>query len=262
MSKEVWDSIPIDTKVQYVGDISKVIERHVDEQIYEQTQQLIYHSPITDFKVGFKQEIICSTALFIGKKQYAYYMVDEKGIRKDSVQVTGLSIIRSETPTIFRVALKDVLKQILTGASDKDLTVSIDQYKNSMIAATQEEVSSNIGINNMSKYIVDGYPVKGTPWHVKGAHNYHLLLKEFKLNKKYESIREGDKAKVVYVKKNRYGIETVAYYQWPKEFLDKGIVIDYNKQLEKFFLGKIRYLLEPQNRERILDQNVNTEVFF
>ena len=48
--------------------------------------------------------------------------------------------------------------------------------------------------------------------------NYRKLLKMFKLEKTYEDIHSGLKARVVYVKPNPYKMETVTFHRWPKEF--------------------------------------------
>jgi hypothetical protein len=151
---------------------------------------------------------------------------------------------------------------ILKGHSDDDIRKHVDEYKISMEASPAEELSANIGINNMSKYIKNDCAIKGTPYHVKGACNYHMLLKEFNIQNKYERIKEGDKAKVVYLKRNRFGITVVSYYDWPKEFTENGLQLDYGKQIEKFFVGKVKFLLEPQNREKILTQSKCFDIFF
>lgn len=193
---------------------------------------------------------------------YGYNVVDEEGEPCDKIDVTGLVIIRSECPTIFRKALRHLLEMILKGRSDDDIKSQVDEYKTSMKTASAEDLSENKGVNNIAKYIVDGKPIKKTPYHVKGANNYHFLLREFGIEGDYEQIREGDKAKVLYVKKNKYGVEVLSYYDWPKEFTENGIQIDYGKQMEKFFLGKVKFLLEPQNREMILTQSKTFDLIF
>ena len=264
VDKEQWDAIPDEQKIIFVKQISKVIEKHVDDEAYTRTQQDTYNSTVErgDFSIGFKQEIVCRTALFIKKKMYGYNVVDEEGEPCDKIDVTGLVIIRSECPSIFRVALRHLLEMILKGASDEDIKSKVDEYKTSMKSASAEDLSENKGVNNIHKYIVNGKPIKKTPYHVKGANNYHMLLREFGIENTYEQIKEGDKAKILYVKKNKYGIEVITYYDWPQEFTDNGIQIDYGKQMEKFFIGKVKFLLAPQNREMILTQSKVFDLLF
>jgi len=264
ITKDQWDRIPDKEKIVFVKQISKIIEKHVDSEAYLKTQRETYNSLVErdTFSIGFKQEIVCKNALFIKKKKYGYYVVDKEGVPCNKIEVTGLEIIRSETPSIFRTALKKILEMILKNYSDEEIVERIEEYRETMANASPENLSSNIGIGGLSKYIVDNKPIKGTPWHVKGVANYHLLLKELDIHDKYEKIIEGDKAKVVYVKPNPWGFDVLSYYTWPPEFTNAGLQVDFNKQYEKFFLKKVAYLLEPQNRERILNTEKSMEIFF
>ena len=45
---------------------------------------------------------------------------------------------------------------------------------------------------------------------------------------------------------------TISFLRWPKEF-DSVIQPDYEVMIEKFFLKKIKTLLEPMNKEELLD---------
>ena len=94
---------------------------------------------------------------------------------------------------------------------------------------------------------------------MKGVANYRMLLKQYGIENIYEDIYEGLKSRVVYVKNNIFGIETITFQRWPKEF-DKDIEIDYEKMIEKFFLKKIGFLLEPMNRSFLLDTKVSNNM--
>jgi hypothetical protein len=138
---------------------------------------------------------------------------------------------------------------------DEEITKIINKYKNELQDVLPEEIAANIGVNNIDKYIVDGRPTKGTPWHIKGVANYRMLLKEYNIEDKYEDIYEGLKAKVVYVKKNRFGMETITFQRWPKEF-NRDVEIDYQTMIQKFFLKKIGFLLDPMNKNTLLEDGM------
>ncbi len=74
----------------------------------------------------------------------------------------------------------------------------------------------------------------------------------FKLEKAYEDIHSGLKAKVVYVKPNPYKMETVTFHRWPKEF-SEAVEVDYDKMIDKFFVKKIKALLVPMGRVDLLE---------
>mgnify|MGYP000701411884 CR=1 FL=1 len=60
------------------------------------------------------------------------------------------------------------------------------------------DIASRTSINNLEKY-AEGASLykykKGTPSHVKGAIAYNILIKELKLDDKFESIQSAQKVK-------------------------------------------------------------------
>jgi hypothetical protein len=143
-------------------------------------------------------------------------------------------------------------------APEDELKTTIRKYRKELHNVTPEEIAANIGINNINKYLSTGQPISKTPWHVKGVHNYQILLKKFDLEQKYERIGEGGKAKVVYVKANPFQFETITFQKWPIEF-DKYLIIDYDLMIDKFFIKKIGFLLEPMDKMDLL--NVSSGLF-
>jgi hypothetical protein len=78
-----------------------------------------------------------------------------------------------------------------------------------------------------------------------------MLLKYFKLEDQYEDIYEGNKCRVFYVKKNKFDIETVTFTRWPKEF-EEILEVDFETMIDKFFIKKIGFLLDPMNKMALL----------
>jgi hypothetical protein len=115
-------------------------------------------------------------------------------------------------------------------------------------------------VNNIKKYIGTGKPIKRTPWHVRGVHNYRILLKELGIDKKYEQIHEGEKAKVVYLKPNTYDLDIMTFQKWPTEF-DRYLTIDYDLMIDKFFMNKVGFLLNPMGKESLLRSKETENVF-
>jgi len=265
MDEDKWNKIPFDEKIKIIIGLSKKLETYINDCCYKELQQGLYNSIVEqdDFSIIFKQEIVCETALFVRKKKYGFHVVNDEGVPKDKIDVTGLEIIRSETPSAFKVILKKVLEMILKNASDNEIMKYVNESKKNIKNEEAKNISSNISINNLEKYIrSDDTPIKGTPYYVKGAANYHKLLKVFNLENKYERINEGEKASVIYVKPNPYKVKVISYIHWPKEFEEYSILPDYEKQIDKFFINKIKILLKPMNRENILTKNTTFDLFF
>lgn len=263
-----WDGFDKEEKIMWIKKISSVIEKYIDDRIFNEVQLRDYNSQVHDFKIGFKQEIIARSALFVKKKKYSYYLVDKEGVPKDELKTTGLEIVRSDSSEAVRPRLKKVMEMIVKQEPDEKITATIRKYRKELREMTPEELAANVGINNIRKYIkpADGYPhgrpVKGTPWHVKGVYNYRTLLDHLDIKDKYEDIQEGLKAKVIYVKKNPFEVDTITFQEWPSEFNDV-LQYDHETMIEKFFINKIKTLLEPLDKEHIIDNDeARLKVFF
>jgi len=109
-----------------------------------------------------------------------------------------------------------------------------------------EDVAFPRGMKGMDKY-KDRHSVyiKGTPIHVKGALLYNHMLVNNGLDKKYQSIGDGDKVKFSYLKvPNPVGDHVIAILdELPPELgLDK--YVDRETQFQKAFLEPIKSILE------------------
>jgi len=257
-----WDSLKDESKITFIRNIAHTIEKYVNERIYKEIQRQAYNSNITDLRIQFKQELIAKAGLFVKKKKYSLLVTNKDGVSMDEIETKGLEIVRSDTPEVVRPMLVNFMSAILHGASDDELCKIIEKDKKDLSKVYPEEIASNVGVSSVGKYIENDQPIKGAPWHVKGVLNYRKLLRHLGLTDKYEDIHDASKTKVVYLKKNKFGAETMSFIRWPKEF-DTEIHIDYQKQIEKTYTGKIRILLEPMKKEGLLDgmQN-NLDAFF
>lgn len=258
-----WRALSDEKKIFYIKKICLLMENYVNEHCYKDTQRRTYNSAVTDFKIRFKQEVIAKAALFISKKRYSMWHIDEEGATVDKIKNVGLEIIRSDTPSAIKPRLKEIVDMILRGVPDSELKAMITKHKKEITGVYPEEVAVNVGISDIEKHILtDGSSGKGAPYHVKGVVSYRKLLSHLNLKEKYEDITSGAKAKVVYVKKNMLGIETVSFVRWPKEFEDV-IQVDYQVHIQKFYLDKILTLLEPMGKTDLVnDSKSGLDMFF
>ncbi len=262
---EAWDVLDNKVKIPLILKLSKIIETFVNKRSYHDIQLKDYNSAVLedDFSIKLKQEIITSRMLHLGPKMYCYHVINNEGYDCDNIDAKGVEIVRSSAPTIFRNALKKILERLLKGDDDSVLSGIVKEYKNKFYDAIPEDISVNIGVNNLDKYInEDNHYLKGTPYHIKAISHYHCLLDEFDINHKYERIKEGDKIRLVYIKKNKWGFDTVGYYKWPVEFDDNDIQIDYDKMIKKYFINKAKIILDPINKDKILNDDSIVNLFF
>ena len=260
-----WNALDAPIKIKYLLKLSEAIENDVNERSYNETQ-LIDYNCLTNkdyFAIIFKQEIICSNILHVASKMYCYHVINDEGFDCDRIDAKGIEIVRSNSPKAFRESLKSFIRKVLKSSGDEELIDYIEESKASFYSARPEDVSTNIGVNNITKYVSeDNTYGKGTPYHIKGVANYRFLLKEMGIENKYQPITEGDKCRVVYVKKNRHGVKVVTYYKWPTEFKKNGILVDYDTMIEKYFTGKAEILLTPMNKVDILNGKDMLDEFF
>jgi DNA polymerase elongation subunit (family B) len=260
-----WNSLPQSDRTPILIKLSKAVEKVVNDRSYNELQVNDYNSFVKrdDFSIKFKQEIICSNMLHLGPKMYAYHTINNEGFDCDKIEAKGIEIVRSTSPKVLRTALKDLLEHLLKGKDDEFLSNLVEEHKKKFYGVIPEDISINTGINNISEYVSEDFTYKkGTPYHLKGVANYHFLLNDLKIDWKYEKVKEGDKVKVVYLKKNRFGFNVLSYYRWPKEFTQNGLLVDYQTMVDKYFLSKASILLDPINRQGILaDKSVMDEFF-
>lgn len=258
-----WRSLSDEKKIFYIKKLSRVIEDYVNTQCYKEIQRKTYNSIVQDFRIKWKQEVIAKSALFICKKRYSMWHINEEGVDVNKIKNVGLEIVRSDTPSSIRPRLKEMVDMILKGVTDSELKLTILKHKKEISKVYPEEIAVNVGVSDIEKYQdSDGKAMKGAPWHVKGVLNYRKLLEYMSIKDKYEDISSKTKVKVVYVKKNLLGIDSVSFIRWPKEF-DDAVQIDYQKHIEKFYTDKILMLLEPMQKTDLLRQNsAGLDLFF
>lgn len=260
-----WYGLPQSDRVKFLIQLSKSVEKVVNERSYNEIQKQDYNSLVDrdDFCISFKQEIICSNILHLGPKMYAYHTINNEGFDCDNIDAKGIEIVRSSSPKVFRLALKGLLEHLLKGKDDEFLTNLVESHKKDFYKAKPEDVSVNTGVNGLSGYIYDDFSYKkGSPYHVKGVANYHYLINKLGISHKYEHIKEGDKCKVIYLKKNKFGFDILSYYRWPQEFDGNGVSPDIETMVEKYFLAKAHILLDPINRQSVLEDKSVMDMFF
>ena len=258
-----WNNISIEQQIDYIKKIAKQIENYVNDRSYKETQLSHYNSQEHNLKTFFEQEKIALSGVFKDKGRYATWTLLDGGNWKDEMSVTGLEIIRSDSPEMVKPRIKKILEMLLKDYKDDDIRKYINKCKKELKQCSPEEIAENKGINKTDIYIYDNYKCKkGTPHQLKGVANFKYLLNKYNLSSEYEIPQNGNKAKVVYVKKNPFKIESLSFLTWPKEFDNIGIEVDYNKMIINNFTSKVKNLLKTVDKEYLLEENMSIGSFF
>jgi len=202
----------------------------------------------------FEQEKIALSALFITKKRYATWTLLNEGEWKNDMTVTGLEVVRSDSPEIVKPMIKNVLAMILKSYGDDDIRKYISQCKKKLKVCKPSEIAENKGINKLDKYELENFGHrKGTPHQVKGVISFKMLVD--RLNITTDQPMNGNKAKVVYVKNNPFNVKSLSFVTWPKE-LDSVIYIDFEKMIENNYIKKIKKILKLVGKENLLSNDM------
>ena len=227
--------------------LDKICSEKITEELDAVCQGMANYTNAFEHKISFKREAIADTGIWIAKKRYAVNVYNNEGVqyKKPKLKVMGMEIVRSSTPGPVRVALKEALRIALTKTQD-DLQAYTQQFEEEYRRLPPEEIAFPRGVNGLDRY-KDSAVIytKGTPMHVRGALLYNHHLRDKKLTKRYEVIKEGDKIKFLYLKEpNMMGENCVAFLgRIPAEFgLDE--YVDYDTMFDKSFLEPLSGILE------------------
>jgi DNA polymerase elongation subunit (family B) len=222
--------------------LEKVIEKSF-ERLREYTNSYVN-------QMKMKRENIANRAIFLAKKKYIMNVYDDGDERyiEPKLYMKGIEAVRSSTPNVCRSKIKDSLRIIMQGTND-ELIKFIEDFRGEFRKLPFSGVASPRGCNGLSNYS-DRSSIykKGTPIHVRGALLFNRFLVDNKLDKKYNSISEGEKIKFCYMKLPNPLREDVfaVMDELPKEFkLDQ--FIDYERQFETVFLKPVDSICQAIN---------------
>jgi DNA polymerase elongation subunit (family B) len=198
-----------------------------------------------------KTEAVIRSAYFRATRRYAQWITKQEGISKEILDVKGLEYKKSNFPKVFGNFFKDVLEDVLKGTKQPEIDTRILAFKKKILNDMPiGELGNPTGVKTLNKYI-ERKPVggeaftvirKGAPAAVRATIKYNDLLKYWQLDRQYETIVQGSKVKWIYLKKNPYNIDALAYldYNMPpkiEEFLDK--FADKEKVFDTILLNKL-----------------------
>jgi DNA polymerase elongation subunit (family B) len=206
---------------------------------------------VRNHRLEMKTEAVIRSAYFRATRRYAQWITKQEGISKEILDVKGLEYKKSNFPKVFGNFFKDVLEDVLKGTKQPEIDTRILAFKKKILNDMPiGELGNPTGVKTLNKYI-ERKPVggeaftvirKGAPAAVRATIKYNDLLKYWQLDRQYETIVQGSKVKWIYLKKNPYNIDALAYldYNMPpkiEEFLDK--FADKEKVFDTILLNKL-----------------------
>ena len=240
------------TTQQIIDLMDKICDKHIQVEIQNSFRRLDEYVNSFAPKMSMKREALADIGIWTGKKHYLLNLWDLEGVRyeKPKLKIVGLEAVKAGSlTTAARGKIKKAYEYIV--ANDRPGLLSFtDAYKIEFRNLSVEDIALPKTCNDLTGYAdaetiwakkkLDG----AVPFHVKGSLLYNHLLKRDKL-KKYQSIKDGEKIKYVYLREpNAVQSNIIAFpSRLPPEF-DLHPQIDYDTQFDKSFINPVTTIMD------------------
>jgi hypothetical protein len=261
--------LPKEERNQKILKLAQEIQDAANNNLDNISKDLFNITPGTHY-FQLKQEVICTGLLTTGKRRYAMYVTNKEGVPVEELDMKGLELMKSNMNKLFKKFGENLIKNILFGKPKPEIDKSIIEFYQSLKSIDIKQLGKPTGVKQISSYHIpsragemfSSFKLKA-PANTKAAIRYNDLLRFKKLDKKYESILEGDKIFIINLKQNPYGIETIGLpnAQIPNE-IDEFVrkYIDIDEIFESLLANKLRNLYDDLGWE--LELNPHRSKFF
>lgn len=243
--KSVFGTIDI-TRQQGEEFLDKVCREKIEKVIADGYEKLASDMGAYRNAMSMKREKITDKSVFVAKKRYILNALNSEGVHfaKPKISVTGIESVRSSTPEVCREKMKETFNVIMNG-TEEDVQNFIEDFRKEFYNLPAEDVAKISGTDNIEKYMEKGNYKKGCPMHIRGCVVYNQMIKDKKLENRYQLIQSGDKIKLIYLNSPNPSRENIISFPnvLPKE-LGINAYVDYETQFEKVFLSPIEGILE------------------
>ena len=197
-----------------------------------------------------KQEVVIERSYHSGKRRYAMLIVNKEGVPVEELVMMGLDLMKSNMPPLYKKFGQNLLAEIMSGKSKKEIDKSIIDFKASLNKLPWSDVAKPTGVKQIGSYIAKR-PSLGEifselklkcPINTKAAIYYNDILRFKRLDKQYPCFTEGDKMKYVTLKPNPFEIEVIGFNgndpQFIVDFIDK--YVDREDAFNSILLNKLQ----------------------
>jgi DNA polymerase elongation subunit (family B) len=232
---------PPDTKT-IIKMLDLFCETKVGPVITDSYKKLAFYVNAYEQKMEMKRESLADKGIWTAPKRYILNVYNKEGVEyeKPKLEIKGLEVIKSNTPSSCRKAMKDAISLLMNG-KESDLHSYTEKFRTEFAKLPLDEIAFPSGVKGLREYS-DKNTIYGkkTPIHVKACLLFNHRLKQLQLHNKYAPIPEGEKIKFVYLKKNNPIGDTVIGFIdiLPPEF-ELDSFIDRLLQFEKAFIEKL-----------------------
>ena len=230
-----------------VNFLDKIATEKIEPYIDKSYQTLANMMSAYDQKMFMKREVIADKGIWTAKKRYILNAWDIEGVRfkEPQLKVMGIESVKSSTPAPCRVKIKEALQIIMKGG-EQELNDFLISFRGEFKKLSPEDIAYPRSCNGLKKFgSSNSIFIKGTPMHIKGSLVYNHMIKQKKLDFKYQFIQEGDKIKFVELRQpNPLGCNVISFMGKLPNELDIAKYIDYDSQYEKSFVDPLSFVTD------------------
>tara|TARA_R110000868_G_scaffold44288_13_gene148084 strand:- start:1048 stop:1875 length:828 start_codon:yes stop_codon:yes gene_type:complete len=251
------EKLDINDDLEIVKALDSFCEQKIQPYINKSYKELGDIMSVYQQKMEMKRENICNKGIWKAKKMYILNVWNSEGVQyeKPELKIMGIEAVRSSTPASCRANIKKTLDLIMN--SDQTTVLNfIEEFREKFFQMEFEEVAFPRGVkliffrkNDNGNAFPMHYKLdqKSLPIQVRASLLYNKVIKDYNLEKKHQSITNGDKIKFAYLitpnpitrQENVIATNSVM----PKQ-LEINKYIDYDKQFDKAFLDPIKSILD------------------
>lgn len=207
-----------------------------------------------DPRFYFKMEKYTEKAILVKKKYYALLVKNDEGVKCNKMVIKGMLLVKSSISPVIRKLGKDIVMDIFNDKDKLYIKDKIHRIYEDFLKYPIDDIAFRISLKTMNnnKYKVgmkDLVADKSAriPSQVRCSYQYNHLIKELKLDNKYPLIENGMKVKMVYLNKNKYNLDRIAYItEFPEEL---EVEPDYEIAFQKTFLACLEPIYNVLNWE-------------
>ena len=237
-----------DKKLKWILKYSKEFQDKLNNKWCDEMYNPRHGQNIHEFEL----ETVSKSGIYLKKKKYLKGLVFNKGKYLDHPKVsgTGIELIKSTTPKLCRVILKDLMESLMFDYDEKNkeeymiiFNQKLANYRKQFYRAPLEDISQSVGVGDYKKYVIDDEDNlilgKQCPVSVHGVARFNYMAhKNREDNKKFYS------GKVKYYN-IRISNKVIGYFAFPAgELPTWAPPIDKLTQWQKTIIDPINRFLE------------------
>ena len=230
--------------------LDKICADHFEKVLSISYKEMADITNAYENRMEMTREVIADKGIWVAKKRYILNVHNNEGVQylEPKLKMMGIEAIKSSTPMEVRGKFKEVFHVIMTG-NENDTQSFIKNFRKEFKTLPPESVSFPRGVSELDKWR-DAKTIykKSCPIHVRGSLVYNKEINNRSLDRRYESIKNGEKIKFCYLNMpNPISENVISYPHFLPPEINLHKFIDYNKMFDKTFLDPLVPILDAVN---------------